>query len=229
MSNQQNKLSNMYPMFTNVLSFWISLVPSITHRSAGNCFTRPPNTSLRNSILLRYGWMIGPKTSYDIDSVGHPIVLFLVQDILLSTWSSLSNFHTLGTFLWNVCHWNDKPSLQTLCFEYFNFHCFCIGIVHTDRINVSEHSKMVLKTLRWSLPILIFWRNHFSMVSSQQVWLHCLQSHLSSDNEIEINIHEELDLHIKRMLVNLLYNSILCFSYRDIILVYTPARFIFNF
>ena len=62
-----------------------------------------------------------------------------------------------------------------------------------------------------------------------QVWLHCLQSHLSSDNEIEINIHEELDLHIKRMLVNLLYNSILCFSYSDIILVYTPAWFFFKF
>ena len=74
-----------------------------------------------------------------------------------------------------------------------------------------------------------FWRNHFSMVSFQQVWLHCLQSHLSSDNEIEINIHEELDLHIKRMLMNLLYNSIICFSYSDIILVYTPAWFFFNF
>ena len=63
-------------MFTYVPSFWIFLVPSITHRPAGNCCTRPPNTSLRNSILLWYGWMIGPKTSYEIDSVGHPIVFF---------------------------------------------------------------------------------------------------------------------------------------------------------
>ena len=65
--------TNMYPMFTNVLSFWISLVPSISHRPAGTCCTRPPNTSLRNSILLWYGWMIDPKTSYEIGSVGHPI------------------------------------------------------------------------------------------------------------------------------------------------------------
>ena len=81
--------------------------------------------------------------------------------------------------------------------------------------------------------LYLFWfflRNHFSMASFQQVWLHCLHSHLSSDNEIEINIHEEeLDLHIKRMLVNHLYNSILCFSYSDIILVYTPAWFLFQF
>ena len=32
-----------------------------------------------------------------------------------------------------------------------------------------------------------------------------------------------LDFHIKRMLMHLLYNSILCFSYSDIILVNTPA------
>ena len=192
MNNQQNKLSNIYPMFTNVLSFWITLVPSLTHRPAGNCCTRPPNTSLRNSILLRYGWMIGPKTSYEIDSLVHTIVFF--QDIPLWIWSSLSNLHTLGTFLENKCHWNDKPSLQTLCFEYFHFHCFCIGIPLYILIKVSENSKMVLKAVRWSLPILIFWRKHFSIIC--QVWLQCLQSRLSSDNEIEINIHEELDLHI---------------------------------
>ena len=72
MSNQQNKLPNMYPMFTNVPSFWIFLLPSITHRPAGNCCTRPPSAPVRNSFL-RYGWMIGQKTSYEIDSVGHPI------------------------------------------------------------------------------------------------------------------------------------------------------------
>ena len=46
----------------------------------------------------------------------------------LSTWNSRSNFHTLIIFLENICHWNDKPSLQTLCFEYFHFHYFCTGI-----------------------------------------------------------------------------------------------------
>ena len=45
-----------------------------------------------------------------------------------STWSSLSKFHRLSTFLGNICHWNDKPSMQTLCFKYFHFHCFCTGI-----------------------------------------------------------------------------------------------------
>ena len=79
---------------------------------------------------------------------------------------------------------------------------------------------MILKTAKLSLPILIFWRNNLRMIC--QVWLLCLQSPLSSDNKIELNIHE-VDLHIKRMLVHLLYKSILYFSYSDIILVYTPA------
>ena len=85
---------------------------------------------------------------------------------------------------------------------------------------------MVLKAVRLSLPILFFWRNHFSMIC--QVWRHFLQSRLSSDNEIEIVMHEELDLQIKRMLVNLLYNSILFFSYSDVILLYIPACVFFS-
>ena len=48
----------------------------------------------------------------------------LSQYTPFSTWSSLSNFHTLGTFLGHICHWNDKPSMQTLCFKHFRFHCF---------------------------------------------------------------------------------------------------------
>ena len=64
----------------------------ITHRPAGNCCTKPPNTYLRNSILLRYGWMIGQKNTYKIDSVGHPIVFFC------STRNSLSNLHILAGF-----------------------------------------------------------------------------------------------------------------------------------
>ena len=63
----------------------------------------------------------------------------------------------------------------------------------------------------------IFLRHHFSL--NCQVWLHCLLSHLSSDNKFGTNIREELDLHMERMPVYLLYSSILCFSYSDIILV----------
>ena len=99
----------------------------------------------------------------------------LSQYTPLSTWSSLSNFHTLSTFLGDICHWNDKTSMQTLCFKYFHFQCFCTGIlfVHIDRVNVSKNSEIILKAARLSLHILIFWQNHFSMIC--QVWLHCLQ------------------------------------------------------
>ena len=45
----------------------------------------------------------------------------------LSTWKSLQRSH-IEYFLGNICHWNDKPSLETLCFKYFHFHCFCTGI-----------------------------------------------------------------------------------------------------
>ena len=52
---------------------------------SGNCCTRPSNTPLRNSILLWYGWWLIQK--------------LLSQYTLLSTWISLSNFHTLSTFV----------------------------------------------------------------------------------------------------------------------------------
>ena len=71
----------------------------------------------------------------------------LSQYTPLSTWSSLSNFHTLSTFLWNICHWSDEPSMQTLCFMYFHFHCFCTGI---PLYILKEY--IFLKTVRW------FWR-----------------------------------------------------------------------
>ena len=34
---------------------------------------------------------------------------WLFQYISLSTWGSLSILHTVGTFLGNICHWNDNP------------------------------------------------------------------------------------------------------------------------
>ena len=137
---------------------------------------------------------------------------------------------SINTWMLVICAWYMYVHIVLRVFP-FSLFLFRNSLVHTDRVNVFD-SKMVLKAVRWSLPILIFWRNHFSMIC--QVWLHCLHSliafiaySLSSDNEIEINIHEELDLHIKNKLVNLLDNSIGCFSYSDIILVYIPAWFFF--
>ena len=166
--------------------------------------------------------MIGPKTSYEIDSAGHPIVFFSRYNPFNLKFSLQSSY--IGYLSLEYVPLIRYTLSANKCFEYFHFHCFCIGI--PLYIYVSETSKMVLKAVRWSLPILIFWQNLFSMIC--QVWLHCLQLRLSSDNEIEMNIHEELDLQIKRMLLNLLYNSILCPSYSDIILVYTPACVFFS-
>ena len=159
MSNQHMKFSNVYPMLTNVLSFWISLAPVSPTGQQGTCWTRPPNTSWRNSILPWYGWMIGPKTGCKIDSTGHHVVFFSIYTTF-NLKSSLEPSH-IGYFFGNICHSNDKPPLQTLCFQYFHFHCFRMFLyrnyfVHTERIDISENRKMILEAARWSLPILIF-------------------------------------------------------------------------
>ena len=125
-ANQHNKLSNMYPMFTNVPSFWIFLIPSITHRPAGNCCTRPPNTPLRNSILLWHAWWLIQK----------PVMKLTLYVTQLS-------FPIYTPF-------NLKFSLQLSHIEYY----------------------------------FDFLTKSFSM--NCQVWFHCLQSHLSSDNKLEI-------------------------------------------
>ena len=95
---------------------------------------------------------------------------YLSQYTFLSTWSSLSNFHTLSTFLGNICHRNDKHSMQTLCFKYFHFHCFCTGIP----LYKSIHS-MFPKIVRW------FWRQQNDLYlfwfcdKIISAWLHWLQ------------------------------------------------------
>ena len=82
MSSQHNKLSKVYPVFTNVLSLWISLVPCIPHRPAGSCCIRPPNTSLRNSyetIILFNLYHFQPKVISP--TVTHWVVLLGIYAI----------------------------------------------------------------------------------------------------------------------------------------------------
>ena len=149
-------LSNMYPMFTNVLSFWISFVPSTTHRPAGNCCTRPPNTSLRNSILIRHGWMIGPKTSYKIDLVGHPIVFFVSRYTPLNLKFSLQPSH-IGYFSLEYMPLKcDNP----LCKHYApSISIYIVSV--SEFLCTYWESTCFRKTARWSwrqwYDLYIFW------------------------------------------------------------------------
>ena len=160
MSNQHNKLWNMYPMFTNVPSFWISLVPSISQRPTGNCCTRPPNTCLRNSILLWYDWMIDPKTSYEIDAIGHPIVLVPIYTPFNLKFSLQPSHVEYFSWEYMPLKWLTLSSNIVLQVFPFSLSLYRNSFVHSDRVNVSKNSEMILRAAKWSLPILTFLQNH---------------------------------------------------------------------
>ena len=148
MSNQHNKLSNMYPMSTHALSFLSPtgqqvtavLVHQIPFWETAFYYDMADDWS-KNQL---WNWLIRSSNC-------------LSQYTTLSTWSSLSNFHTLSIFLGIYASEMINPlckhfasSISIFIVSVQEFLCTC-----WQSKCFKKNREMILKAARWSLPISI--------------------------------------------------------------------------
>ena len=161
MNNQHKTLSNMYPIFTDVpsFSFWICLVPCVTHKMTSSCCTRPPPTSLKAAFYDMARWLI--KTAMKLT---RQVILlsFLIYNTSKTFIQPLHNALYFGVG-WGAAGGYIPSDLLTV---YANIAVFSLSLflyrnnsfVHTTRATVPEGSEMIPNAARWYLPILIFGR-----------------------------------------------------------------------